>query len=425
MVSGRLRMGRNILLALWLLATFFSYGVPAGLAQSETDSAAPSEAITTVDSTVVYNFGQQVTFSVHVSSDVVIEQVHLFFRAVNEAEARPATMDIKPGREVDGTYLHDLRFSPLPPFATVLYWFHIEYAEGQSEPTITAPKSFVYEDNRFQWRHLAGEKVSVHWIAEHGDPVFGQAALDIAVASAEEISADLHASLPESINIYIYNSQDALYGAMALAGRGWVVGQAHPDLGAIVVAIPFNSSEGYKGRMRRYIPHEVTHLLVYQAATPAGYKYIPEWLDEGLATANEQLPTVEHDTQLEAAREQERLIPLEDLCVPFPPNPQTAFLAYAQSGSIVTFIRDKYGDSGIRNLLAAYRDGDSCALGVQNGLGISLAGLETAWRASLEPKAPWQALVDQIGAWVALWLLSLLVAVPMIGGAHRTKDEER
>jgi hypothetical protein len=424
MANDRLRTGANILLALWLLATSFIYGVPAGLAQSETDSIAPSETITTVDSTVIYNFGQQVTFSVHVSSDVVIEQVHLFFRPVNEAEARSATLDIEPGHEVESDHVHDLRFSPLPPFSTVFYWFHIEYAGGQSEPTVTEPKSFVYEDNRFQWEHLAGEGVTVHWITEHGDPVFGQAALDIAVASVEEISAELDTLPPESIDIYIYDSQDGLYGAMALAGRGWVVGQAHPDLGSIVVAIPFDSTEGYKGRMRRYIPHEVTHLLVYQAVTSAGYKYVPEWLDEGLATANEQLPTVEHDIQLEAAREQGRLIPLKDLCVPFPPNPQTAFLAYAQSGSIVAFIRDEYGDSGIRNLLAAYRDGSSCAMGVQNGLDISLSGLETAWRASLEPKGFWQALADQIGAWVALWLLSLLVAMPMIGGLRRIKDEE-
>jgi hypothetical protein len=419
MANGKLRTGASIVLALWLLTTSFVYDALAGLPQDETDSATTSEAVTKVDSTVTYNFGQQAVFSMHASSDAVIEKVHLFFRAINDAEATPVTMDIEPGREVDSFYLHDLRFSPLPPFAVILYWFHIEYAESQNEPTITAPEQFVYKDNRFQWEHLAGERVTVHWIAEHGDPVFGQAAFDIAVASIEEISAELRTSPPESVDIYIYDSQDALYGTMALAGRSWVVGQAHPDLGAIVVAIPFNSSEGYRGRMRRYIPHEVTHLLVYQAATPTGYKYVPEWLDEGLATANEQLPTVEHDIQLEEAREQERLIPLEDLCVPFPPDPQTAFLAYAQSGSIVTFIRDKYGDSGIRNLLAAYRNGDSCAGGVQNGLDISLAGLETAWRASLEPKAPWQALVDQIGMWVALWLLSLLVAVPMIGGARR------
>jgi hypothetical protein len=424
MANGRLRTITDILLALWLVTISFITGLPAGVAQSEVDATALLETNTTVDCTVDYQFGQQVTFTVHASSDTVIEQMHLFFRPANEAEARSAAMDIEPGREVESRYVHDLSYSPLPPFASVFYWFHIEYAGSETEPTTTQPKPFVYKDNRFQWRHLPGDGVTVHWIAEHGDPVFGQAALDIAVASLKEISAELDTSPPESIDIYIYNSQDALYGAMALGGRGWVVGQAHPDLGAIVVAIPFDSSEGYKWRMRRYIPHEVTHLLVYEAATPAGYKYVPEWLDEGLATANEQLPTVEHGIQLEAAREEEQLIPLQELCVPFPPNPQTAFLAYAQSGSVVSFIRDKYGDSGIRHLLAAYRNGDSCAAGVQNGLDISLTELETAWLASLEPKEPWQALVDRVGAWVGLWLLGVLVALPMFGRIRRTENEE-
>jgi hypothetical protein len=350
--------------------------------------------------------------------------MHLFFRPENETEARSATLEIEPGHEIEAQYVHDLGRLPLSPFATVDYWFHIEYAGSETEPSNIPPRSFVYNDNRFLWKDLSGEGVTVHWIAEHGDPVFGQAALDITVASIEEIRAELDTSLPEPIDIYIYDSQDALYGAMALARKGWVVGQAHPDLGAIVVAIPFDSNGGYKLRMRRYIPHEVTHLLVYQAATPESYQYIPEWLDEGLATANEQLPTVEHGVQLEAAREQERLIPLKELCVPFPPNPQTAFLAYAQSGSIVSFIRDEYGDSGIRNLLAAYRKGDSCAAGVQNGLGLSMTELETSWQASLEPKGPWRTAVDQAGVWVGLWALVLLAAVPMFGKVRRNRNWE-
>jgi hypothetical protein len=58
---------------------------------------------------------------------------------------------------------------------------------------------------------------------------------------------------------------------------------------------------------------------------------------------------------------------------------------------------------------------------VQEALNVSLNGLETAWRASLEPQAPWRALVDQVGVWVGLWLLSLLVAVPMIGRLRRRR----
>jgi hypothetical protein len=284
----------------------------------------------------------------------------------------------------------------------------------------TETQHFQYTDNRFQWEQLSANGLTVHWIEEHGDPVFGQAALDIARASVEEINVELRASLPESIHVYIYDAQHNLDAAMVLTGREWVSGQAHPELGVAVVAIPFEA--GYTSRMERHIPHEITHLLVYQAVTPVGYRYIPEWLDEGLATTHERLPTPEYAVAIEEAQAHGQLLPLEDLCVPFPPVSRTAFLAYAQSGSVVAFIRQRYGAQGIRALLAAYADGASCTGGVQEALNISLNGLETAWRASLEPQAPWRAVAEQIGVWVGLWLLSLLVAVPMIGRLRRRRQ---
>jgi hypothetical protein len=118
---------------------------------------------------------------------------------------------------------------------------------------------------------------------------------------------------------------------------------------------------------------------------------------------------------------------LEDLCNPFSPNPQIAFLAYAQSGSLVTFIRKQYGAGGIRGLLDAYAGGASCSSGVQEALNIGLADLEAAWRSSLEgnqpvdPTTPVEQMdrTKKAGIWLGLWLLSLLVAVPMIGGSRR------
>ena len=228
-----------------------------------------------------------------------------------------------------------------------------------------------------------------------------------------EANSELRAPIPASIDLYLYDSHYNLEAAMVLTGREWVSGQAHPELGAIVVAIP--GEAGYTSRMKRFIPHEITHLLVYQDVTPTGCRYVPEWLDEGLATANEQLPTPEYTLALEEALAQGQLLPLKDLCVPFSPDSHTAFLSYAQSGSVVQFIRDQYGAQGIRALLDAYANGASCASGVQDALHISLSKLESTWRTNLKPQARWRTLAKQIGVWAGLWLLSLLVALPMIG----------
>lgn len=382
-----------------------------------TASAAAADGITVVESRAGYSFAQQVTFTLWATSDAEITQVYLFFRAMGDDLAQSVDVTIKPAREINVNHMHDLRRSPLPPFATITFWWQIEDAAGNT--LTTEPQQFEYTDNRFRWEKLSADGLTVHWIEGHGDPPFGQAALDIAQASLEEINAELRAPVPESIAIYIYDSLHNLKAAMVLAGREWVGGQAHPELGVVVVAIPFEE-EVYTSRMMRYIPHEITHLLVYQTVTPTGYKYVPEWLDEGLATVNEQLPTPEYTMVLEEARVAGELLPLEALCVPFSPASHTAFLAYAQSGSIVQFIREQYSAEGIRTLLAAYANGVNCARGVQEALNVSLSGLETAWLASLEPQAPWRAWIEQIGVWIGLWLLSLLMAVPMIGGLrHR------
>lgn len=378
-------------------------------------SPAAAAGITVIESQVSYSFAQQITFKLRATSDAQITHVYLFYRATGNERTQSVNVALeRAGEEIVATHLHDLRLFPLPPFATVTFWWQIEDSGGRR--LATAPQQFEYSDNRFRWEQLGDSHLTVHWIAGQGDLAFGQAALDIARSSVEEINAELRAPLP-MIRIYIYDTQHNLSAAMMLAGREWVSGQAHPELGVIVIAVP--PGEGYIARMMRDIPHEITHLLVYQAVTPAGYRYVPEWLDEGLATANERMPNADYAPLLEEARAAGRLLPLESLCVPFPPDVQTARLAYAQSGSVVEFIRQRYGAPAIRALLAAYAEGASCTAGVQKALGIHFNHLETEWLASLTPKAPWQAWVEQTGVWVGLWLLGLLVAVPMIGRLRR------
>ena len=398
----------GLVLALEAVLALSPYGISYQVAVAD-------ERVTVVESRASYSFAQQITFTLQAYSEAEITQVYLFFQATGNERAQSVSVAVEPSRDINVSHVHELRHSPLPPFATVTFWWQIDTAAGES--LTTEAQQFQYMDNRFRWEQLNADGITVHWIEGQGDPAFGQAALDIARASAEEINAELHAPKPMPLDIYIYDAQHNLSAAMVLTGREWVSGQAHPELGVAVVAIPL--TEGYTSRMMRYIPHEITHLLIYRAVSPSAYRYIPEWLDEGLATANERLPTPEYAIALEEACAKEQFLPVEELCVPFSPNSRTALLAYAQSGSLVRFIRERYGAQGIRALLEAYGNGASCAGGVQETLDISLSGLETAWRASLEPQAPWRPWVKQIGVWVGLWLLSLLVAVPMIGGFRR------
>jgi len=377
---------------------------------------AAASSIDVTRNSVEYSFAQQVTFTLEATSDAKISQVYLFFRATQDEKTEKTRIPVEePSRELALTHVHDMRGHPLPPFADIIFWWQIEDTAGNQLKT--APEQFKYVDNRFRWQRLKGDRVTIHWIAGQGDPVFAQTALDIAQASVKENQAELQAPVPDPLDIFIYDSERNLEAAMVLTGRDWVGGQAHPELGVVVMATP--AEQGYSSRMKRYLPHEITHLMIYEMVEPEGYRNVPDWLNEGLATENEQLPTPEYALALEEAREGGNLLPLEELCVPFSPDPRTAILSYAQSASVVAFIRETYGAEGIRNLLSAYANGASCRSGVEEALGITFNKLESNWRVSLTPQAGWRTLADQIGVWVGLWLVSLLVALPMIGGLRR------
>ncbi len=392
--------------------------IAAIVGSSLVPTSASAGGITVGKNSVEHSFAQQVTFSLQVSSDARISQIYLFFQATDDNETKKAAVPIEqPAREVNVSYTHDAGTYPLSPFADISFWWQIEDAAGNRLET--ARQHFKYTDNRFQWRTLSADGITTHWIEEKGSPAYAQTALDIAKTSAEEINAELRAPEPESIDVYIYDSEHHLEAAMRLGGRDWAGGQARPELGVVVMAVP--PEQGYASRMKRYLPHEITHLFVYRLTTPEGYRHVPTWLDEGLATANEQLPTPEHALILQKAYEMDELLPLEDLCVPFPSDPSTAALSYAQSASIVRFIRERYGADGIRRLLSAYADGASCTSGVQEALDITFTKLENAWRVSLRPEARWKGWLEEVDVWIGLWLLSLLVAVPMIGGIRRRR----
>ena len=381
---------------------------------------ASASGIGVTTNSVEHSFAQHVTFTLRANSDAQIARVYLFFRATSDEETEKKMLAPEaPAREISIKYTHDVRRYPLPPFAEIIFWWQIEDEAGNQRKTPT--KTFTYTDNRFRWEQLSAPGITIHWIEGQGNPAFAQTALDIAQASVKEIRAELRAPTPDPLDIFIYDSEPNLQAAMVLTGRDWVGGQARPELGAVAVAVP--PEQGYSSRMKRYLPHEITHLMVYELVAPQSYKNIPDWLNEGLATVNEQLPTPEYTLTLEEARDRGQLLSLEELCVPFSPDPRTAILSYAQSASVVTFIRKRYGAEGIRKLLSAYADGASCTSGVEEALGISFKRLESNWRISVEPEAGWRAVMDQIGVWVGLWLLSMLVAVPMIGGLRRSPEE--
>jgi hypothetical protein len=326
----------------------------------------PARAESTVQPSHSYAFGRSATFIVPLTSDTLPTQATLFLDVNGkELASYEGTID---QREIK--HQRDLRTHPLPPFAEITYWWQLEGPEADQRQT--EPITFRYVDNRYVWQNLHRGNLTVHWIS--GATKTMASALDVGTRALADIDYALKPPKSGDLHIYIYPTHGELQSAMQLVGHTWAGGIAYPELNVVLIAIP--ATDEAVVRMKRTIPHELAHQMLYNRLGTQGYQNLPVWLNEGLATNFEQSPNATYALVLE---ESEDLISLEALCAPFPDHEGKARLAYAQSQSVVSYLRQAYGWSTIRQLLDVYADGVGCETGVVKVLGTNLEQMEHQW----------------------------------------------
>jgi len=324
-----------------------------------------------------YSFGQIATFSLTFSQGLPSAEAQLYIR-ISDAGQEYTKMYPVPTQDGQASFDRDLRENPFPPFSRISFWW--EYPSDQGKTYETETTTFLYEDNRFRWQIIQEENITIHWVT--GEDALMLSAMDIARASVHEIQNAFQAPTIDPVSIYIYPSLADLQSALRLAGQSWVGGEAHPDVSVVLLAI--SPSREAVLEMERDIPHELAHVLLHRITGPEGYKNLPTWMTEGLATYFERRPEAAYALALQKARTEGSLIPLEHLCGIFPAEHEQAVLAYAESQSVVTYLQRTHGWSRIRALLEAYSDGLGCSEGLKRALGIDLPTLERDWRVWLE-----------------------------------------
>jgi peptidase MA superfamily protein len=265
-----------------------------------------------------------------------------------------------------------------------------------------------YDDGGFDWQTLEAGALRISWY--NGDANFGQTALDTAQSGLQSIGKLMPLDLAQPIEVFIYANADDLHGTLPPDGEDWVAGHADPVLGVVMVVVGPGADQSIL--MEQRIPHELMHVLLYRRLG-AGYHNIPAWLREGLAALAEIYPNPDYDRVLADAGAHDKLIPLKDLCVSFPADAGEAFLAYAESRSFTSYLRDLYGSAGLMGLAGHYADGVDCEHGPERAFGVSLSRLELNWRESaLGQKAVGFALRNMAPYLV---LLCLVLFVPLMG----------
>jgi hypothetical protein len=336
-------------------------------------SAASTSGIT-LNSSVQVSFPTSMTFKVSAQSNVNITQLRLHYIVDRQNYASVTSegwAQFTPAPSVDTQWLWDMRKSSLPPGSQVEYWWTAQDAAGESAETSRTTVSF--DDDRYKWQSITTDPVTLLWY--NGDSAFANALMMAAQQGLQKIEQDIGVMPQGHVNVYIYASAQDMQGAM-LFPQQWEGGVTFEGYNIIAVGVAPSQLDYGEGA----VPHELTHWAVHQITFNDYGADMPTWLDEGLATyiQNEQ-----DSDWLNTAIKENKLISIRSLSSPFSAVPEEAYISYAESHSVVTFLLETYGKDKMLQLLNVFHQGSGYDEALKQVYGFDQDGLDALWRQSL------------------------------------------
>lgn len=355
----------------WMLAILLilSIGLPA--------TVTAQDSIRVLDQNVETAFRDFITFNIDLESDSPIVEARLLYRVSGQLATARGDAEIEPDTRLEASFTIDQKRDYLPPGTELEYWWKITDEAGNELKT--EPQDLVYTDDRHDWQMLNSDRLALYWY--RGDRSFGEALFDQANQTLDQIEAEAGVQVEVPVKIFIYGSFSDLRDAIAVGSQEWTGGQAFTEQGVVVIGV----SPGDLDFGLAATPHELTHLVIHQA-TDNPYGDIPRWLDEGLAVyMSGELDAGWRGYRAEVANSAQanQLMTLQTLSSSFPADSAQAGLAYAQSGSVVEFIIQRYGEDAMAELLDIFSEGALYDEALEQALGVDTWELDSAWRESL------------------------------------------
>jgi hypothetical protein len=173
-----------------------------------------------------------------------------------------------------------------------------------------------------------------------------------------------------------------------MAGSDLIVAFAVPD--KMLMVIDHSRMKVSPFSLAVTMKHELCHLLVHHYLRG---RRIPKWFDEGIAQwVSEGIGEImieQKKPPLNEAVLAGKIIPMRALSDFFPGDRQSLPLAYEQSQSLVTYMIERYGVEGIRNILEGVKEGNTWEDAVWGALGVSFLDLEDGWHHDLKKRLTW------------------------------------
>ena len=376
-----LYLARSILLCLSFL------GLAAAVRAQEGDA--------NLEFSTDYDFGEALRFNLVAENIFDVERVTLSLRPELSTELYVVDIPLEAGKALSVTHTIDVDLIELRPFSSVNYFWQVETDSGTLR---TAEQSFAYEDDRFAWQQTARGATTVHWTSN--GPAFGQDVLNVVDQALLSLSTLLPLESIYPFDIYVYPSAADLRTGVEQAGT--VINQSsQPDLDVILVTAV--NPQSAVSDLEQSIPTELTRLLIAREAGE-NLESFPWWLLEGIGSAVQPRPSPSFAQLLDDATENDSAVPLWQLCEAPSGTNTRVMLARAQSLAVVMYIRNRFGDQKLAQLVESYAKGRDCPSGVEETLGVSLDQLHETWlKAYREPPAL-KRFLNEFGLWILIIL---------------------
>jgi hypothetical protein len=360
-----------LIITLCLLLSVLSPALTPVIAQSQGQIAISN-------STIQPNYPNSLNFSCQVNDNVNITDIRLQYRVEQMSFAQVVSENkiaFAPAKTVAAKYtLNMLQSGMIPQGIGLDYWWIAKDASGNKLQT--NPVHYTMVDNKHTWNNLTQGKINLLWYGQND--AFGQTIMTTAQNALTKLATDTGATPDKNVNLSIYTSaQD--YSASVVGASEWSGGVTLLGYNAILLLIRPNALNlDLSGAA-----HELTHVIINQV-TFNPYNTLPFWLNEGLAMYI-QYPTGTIPNQFMTpflnALKGNTLISVRSLSSPFSAYADNAYLSYAESFSIVTYLIEQYGPQKMLQFLDTFKPGSTYDGALQANYGFDMDGLFNQWKA--------------------------------------------
>jgi hypothetical protein len=347
------------------------------------------QGITVISEEAQNDFPTGVTFDISFDAPGGFEEARLRYELAPDGTGASAVAECTAAAVVSCTHtLTSGRGIFIIPGAEITYFWEVDNGDVR---TTTEPRLYVHEDTRFDFDTLTQGIVTVYY--HSGTQGLAPQVLAAALETLDEIGRLTGGVVDFPVKVFLYETAQEMQPAIAGGGGDGVLvlGEVTYSDTAMVSAsnAPLDITR-----------HEIAHIVTGQAV--AGPFGIPRWLNEGISVYAQSQVLPNQASALESAIRNDSVLTMRQLNSPsLSGTAGTVSLFYAQSGAIVSFLVDEYGEEPFAHLMRVFRDGARPDNAFMEVYGVDEAGLEDAWRASVglpprpTPTPPGQAVVDE------------------------------